>query len=34
MNLMQKKGLAPTPLIGAERGTLRAYLYFVATRSR
>ena len=32
MNLMQKKGLAPTPLIGAERGTLRAYLYFVATR--
>lgn len=29
---MAARGLEPTPLIGAERGTIAAYLYFVATR--
>lgn len=29
---MAARGLEPTPLVGAERGTLVAYLYFVATR--
>jgi uncharacterized protein (UPF0218 family) len=29
---MEARGLTPSPLIGMERGTLVAYLYFVATR--
>ena len=30
---MADNGLEPTPLIGQERGMLKAFLYFIATRT-